>query len=1306
LVTEPRSHTGASDSAVIRLVLYRRLHWLWRLLAWPPVGRGLRLLAWGSFAAWLLFVLLLLVLRYGILPRVGDYKADIERAASRAVGQEVSIGSLEARWRGLNPDLILDDVRVLDAAGEPAFTLARVESVLSWQTLWRLQPTLALLAFDGPVLNVRRDTNGRITVAGIATEGESDPAFGEWLLAQKRIRIRDATIVWEDRLRGAPPLILEDLQLALDNRGRRHRFGVSAAPPAELADRLDIRGEVVGDLGEPLETLAGKVFVQLDYADLAGWRAWVDYPIDLPQGRGALRVWGDLEDGGGALTADLALEEVRLCLGRKLPELDLASLRGRLEGRYKTGEWSVRGRKVELLTRQGVRVTPTDFLVELRHDPESTLINGNASASFLDLGTLAALAAHLPLDARSRELLRQHQPQGRISELRASWGLEGENLRRYSLRAGFAGLGMLPGGYFPGGQGLAGRVDLSEKGGDLIIDADASSLSLPAVFPEPNIAFDSLKLNTHWTVKDQAIDVRLARLAFAGPDASGAAQGQYRFTGDGPGVIDLQATIDRADGRAVWRYMPHAVNADARAWLRRGIVGGRGYDGKLILKGDLRNFPFRDDQGGQFLVTAKAAGARVDYADGWPAIEGIDGEMRFGVGMKVTASKGSILGAQLSAVTAEIPDFESGEEILLVRGVAAGPTSEFLRFIDQSPVAESIDRFTDDMKAKGNGRLDLELDIPLRHALETRMRGQYRFDNNELELLAGLPPLKQVNGQLTLSESSITARDIVGRVFGGPLKVQVRNAAEKVDVLATGTAAIAEVSSHFGWPLVNHLTGSAGWRAEIGIRRRQAEVVVTSDLVGVVSPLPAPLTKSAGDALPLRVERTALEGEREQYRITLGDVGRGTVIRRQEAWESGVLAVGSAEARLPEKGLAIRVAMPQLDADAWRPFLPTAAPAVGSPGEAGLEIALVKLDTPQLNLLGRTYQQVDLALRPHSGGWHIALETDEASGDLLWLSAGEGWLEGRFRRLAIRQAAEGSPATNDSLINSLPGMNLLVDDFRIGDKQLGKLEVKAQNTGGAWRLDRLHLQNPDGALNGQAVWRNSGQHQTDLTFDLTATDAGKLLGRLGYVDAVRRGTAKLAGKLRWNGPLTAIDYPSLSGQMTVAAEKGQFNKLEPGVGKLLGLISLQSLPRRLTLDFRDIFSDGLAFDSIESKLAVDQGIMRTVQPLRIFGPAAQIEMEGVTDLRHETQDLRVVVRPEVGGLAAVGAAALVNPVVGAAALVANAVLQKPLNRLFSYRYHVTGTWSDPLVAKAGQSEEPLPESRPESRPESPQGARK
>ena len=394
----------------------------------------------------------------------GSITGRSSRPSARPIGQPVSIGNIEARWQGLNPDLVLDNVVVADRQGAPAFSLEQVETVLSWSSLWRGQITLALLAFERPVLHVRRETNGRITVAGINAEGESDPAFAQWVLDQKRIRIRNATVLWEDRLRGAPPLALEDLQFGLDNKGRSHRFGLSAAPPPELAARIDIRGEINGDLGEAIEHLSGRIFVELDYADLAGWRTWVDYPIYLPQGHGAMRLWGDLAEGQGKLTADLSLEDLRVRLGRKVPELALDSLRGRLEGRYRENDWALAGSKVELLAADGTRVAPTDFHTEWKQDGLSGRISGSVGASFLDFAVLGKLAAYMPLDPHSRELLERHHPQGRISELRASWNRLGDDLERYALKANFSDLGLLAGGYFPGAKGLSGHSRVHRKG--------------------------------------------------------------------------------------------------------------------------------------------------------------------------------------------------------------------------------------------------------------------------------------------------------------------------------------------------------------------------------------------------------------------------------------------------------------------------------------------------------------------------------------------------------------------------------------------------------------------------------------------------------------------------------------------------------------------------------------------------------------------------------------------------------------------------------------------------------------------------
>jgi uncharacterized protein YhdP len=514
----------------------------------------------------------------------------------------------------------------------------------------------------------------------------------------------------------------------------------------------------------------------------------------------------------------------------------------------------------------------------------------------------------------------------------------------------------------------------------------------------------------------------------------------------------------------------------------------------------------------------------------------------------------------------------------------------------------------------------------------------------------------------------------------------VRTATGQVAVKAAGQARIGEVARHFGWPLIDQLAGAAAWKAEIGIRGGNADIVVESDLVGITSPLPDPLNKVASAALPLRIERTLPDPAREQYRFRLGDVGRGVLVRRDGAWERGAVVVGAGEPQLPDRGLAAFIRVPVLDVDAWRQSMPAR-----DNGGGGLGVDSVAVSADQLRLFGRDLHAVNATLRQREKGWQIALDMREMAGELFWQDADNGLLKGRLSRLYMRPAAETAVA-DTSPLNNLPAMDLAVEDLRVGELALGALQVKARNERGAWHLDTLSLKNPEGTLTGRGFWKNVGSHLTRLDFELVTSDVGGLLNRLGHPDVVRRGSATLSGDLSWSGPPTGIDYPSLSGSMAVQARNGQFSQLQPGVGKLLGLISLQSLPRRLTLDFRDIFSQGFAFDSIDGRMDVTRGVMRTAEPLSIRGPSARIEIEGQTDLEAETQDLRVVVRPELGAVAALGVA-VINPVAGAATLLASAVGQNPLNHIFSYRYHVTGTWSDPLVKKEAAIAEQGPEEK-------------
>ena len=222
------------------------------------------------------------------------------------------------------------------------------------------------------------------------------------------------------------------------------------------------------------------------------------------------------------------------------------------------------------------------------------------------------------------------------------------------------------------------------------------------------------------------------------------------------------------------------------------------------------------------------------------------------------------------------------------------------------------------------------------------------------------------------------------------------------------------------------------------------------------------------------------------------------------------------------------------------------------------------------------------------------------------------------------------------------------------------------------------MANPDSTLQASGRWRGGAAPLTSLEFTIAATDTGKFLERVGYP-----GMLKAAGggarAVSWQGEPVALDYASLSGKLELDSQEGQFLEIEPGLGKLISLMNLQALPRRVTLDFRDVFSKGFAFDRIVASAQIERGLM-TVQEFRMRGSAAEVEMTGETDLARETQNLKLRVVPSLGGGAA-AAVAIVNPIAGVAAALATWVLKNLLGQIFAYEYAVTGTWSEPHVEK-------------------------
>jgi uncharacterized protein YhdP len=292
------------------------------------------------------------------------------------------------------------------------------------------------------------------------------------------------------------------------------------------------------------------------------------------------------------------------------------------------------------------------------------------------------------------------------------------------------------------------------------------------------------------------------------------------------------------------------------------------------------------------------------------------------------------------------------------------------------------------------------------------------------------------------------------------------------------------------------------------------------------------------------------------------------------------------------------------------------------------------------------------------------------------------------------QAVEGllgQPTAN------VPALDIVVDDFELRGRKLGRLQVLAVNrqpagraaqTGSAgaaeWQLDRLDLDAPEARFSATGRWTAAGARRMSLDFRLVLADSGAFLQRLGAGDALRGGKGELQGQLSWAGSPLTLDYPSLEGQLRLQVDAGQFLHADPGGARLLGVLSLQALPRRLSLDFRDLFQEGFSFDSIEGDVAVARGVARTSE-LRMRGAQATVLMEGSADLQHETQDLRVLIVPNFDAAGAALATMAISPAIGLGTLFAQWALREPLIAANTSEFHVTGGWADPQVQRVERS---------------------
>jgi uncharacterized protein (TIGR02099 family) len=1231
-----------------------------------------------------------------------------------------------------------------------------------WTDDLRGQPPLALSDVD---LLVR---NARLTHA-FQLDATPPPEWGE--RASLRGRLRE------------PLLDLSDLTSAAAGRAPWHNWG----------------GELYADFA--------KVDVSRlqTYVDLAAWG------VSLRSGQGALRAWGDVSQGRlDRVTTDLALNQIATQLGPQLPELAIDTLSGRVVATLSDNGFEVASNNLQFRTSEGLDWPASALSLKHQRAQGQQAATSVLSADRVELGSLAAIATRLPLPDPGRALLLKLNPTGRLEAIKADWqgaapSSDGSasadaaaaawQPHRYRAAGRVVGLGLAgelraqaPGEHIlPGRPGIRGAqvdFDFNQDGGHADIFVSQGALELPGVFDEPLIPLDRLSTGARWQIAGERIDVWLDKLKLANADTEGSADAHWHTSDPAaspagsrfPGVLDLKASLSRGVADRVHRYLPIAIGPLAQRYVREAVRGGAVGPVDFRIQGELWDVPFNHPGSqGEFRIAAQLKGVDFDYVPAylqtpgdaaWPMLRGVNGQLVLDrASLKLSALEGGLANAptlRLNKAEVAIADLVHEPSLSVSAGVQ-GPASEVLGFVVASPVNHFTGQALQRASISGPAQAQFKLQIPLHQPEKTAVQGAVQFEGNDVQIAPDTPLLQRTVGQLTFSERGFQIPAAKAQVYGGELRFSggmapgAGNDPARIRFKGQGTASAAGLRAGdlgFVSRLTEQASGSANYQVELAFRAGVPELSVSSDLQGMAVNLPAPLSKTAAEILPLRYETKVLtvaadaSGEvprTDRFFLRLGNPAQPLVnldyerslIGPEPRVVRGSIAAGleaGETVAMPGEGVQANIRFRQIDTDAWeRAFskiagtagqTPLAGSAAGDDSASSLYLpTTLAVRADRLLVSGRTFNNVVIGGSREDKHWRANVSADQLNGYLEYrqpVGSGAGSIYARLAKLTLAATATAEVEELLQQPTSMPALDIAVDDFVMAERQLGQVEIQAQNLGRPgrpreWQLTKLHIRVPEARFNAIGNWAfapdggTGGAKRTALQMELDVRDAGALLARFGKAGTVRGGQGTIRGSIGWVGSPMSLDYPSLAGQLNLDIKTGQFLKVEPGAAKLLGVLSLQSLPRRLVLDFRDVFSEGFAFDFVRGDATIEQGVART-NNLQMKGVNAAALMEGSADIARETQDLKVVVVPEINAGTAALIATAINPAIGLGTFLAQYLLGQPIQSATTQEFRVSGQWADPQVVKvdrkaAAKSAPPVaPQAAPQAAPQPSAGA--
>ena len=1257
--------------------------------------------ALGVIAAAVLLIAIVAGLFRALAPLVPGYREQAQAWASRVLDRPVEIGSIGARLGLTGPELTLGRVAIL--SHDRRYVVIDAQEVRIGFTLRAVlhgqfsRPSRVILL--QPRLVLERESDGRYEVRGL----EGSPNLGaqktDWramaaeaFAENAAVRVREGQVTLIDMRTPNSPLVFRNLSLSLDNSRDDHRLSGRLQLPTALGRRLAFSARVRG-AGLTPEAWQWHVEFQGDSLVLPRWLEY--WPAATARFRSGLVDMRAAVSGVGLRLGQVSARVTarRITVAQASGGFDL--LTGSVDWARTPSGWALGGSQWQL--RRGADIWPVSQF-HLRYAQGAAGSAWSGDASFLRLQDVTLLSTWLPADLGAVARLQQLSPSGDLKDLQFAARRDNHELTAWSLSSSFDSLGVHANGRIPGFSGLSGTFNANQDGGTLALTGANASVSFPHLFRGPLTAA-TLRADMQFQHEARGWLFTLKDLSASNQDVQhAAAQGTLLLPADGSSpVIDLQASAQNADARNKSVYFPVGIMPKpVVAWLDSSIVGGEVPEGSLVLRGKLKDFPYDNGQG-LFDIRFHLLQGQLDFAPGWPPVKDLDADVEFkNQGMYVRVRQAKLLDDQIGGTTAEFADLRNG--LLHINGTARGAAAAPLEFLRYGPMRQRYGGVLDGLSATGTVDVSLNLHLPVEHVKEYTLDGRAQLRNVAVAYrLLPNSPVTGLRGTLNITQNGVSAEHLQAVFLGKPLEIKLspNPKQDTTRILLTGGTQAAQLAGLLPAAFKTLFTGASAWQLSGTLPNKPAEsarglsLVLQSGLQGLKVDLPRPFGKAAAEAVPLKAA-LELAGKKMDVRMDYGTIMRGVcrlnLNNGKWRFDRGDLVFGGGQPALPPApGLMLGGRLAEFSLDAWRPYFPP--PASGAPAVASLPAWLLGADVAvgQFAGFGQRIENLQLHIARAAGHWSLALASRPLAGSILWPftpDAGHPVVADMQRVTLTHTTPVGKLARPPSQLrpHEVPPLRLTIEQLRYNDMVLDNLHAQLESQRDGLNLKSLSVASPGFDLYADGRWlaQPGGGQQTTLNVRLQSRDVQRTLQAFGYAPAISGDSGELQAELNWpGGPLAEI-LPVLNGKLHIKLQHGSLLELQPGAGRIFGLLSINALPRHLLLNFSDVLGKGFAYDSIEGNFILENGDAYT-SDLTVSGPAAKIHMVGRTGLVKHDFDEAVVVLPTVGSTLPVIGALAGGVGVGAVVFLLTEIFRKPLSFVGETRYRLTGTWDNPKL---------------------------